>query len=201
MDSDWEGYPGMNLGILISGRGSNMSAIINAQIRGELSATVSVVISDQVDAPGLKIAQQLGVPSLTVDPNSYESKAEFEQAVIDQLGIYQVDWIALAGYMRLVGPTLLAQYPNRIINIHPSLLPAFKGLNAQKQALEYGVKVSGCSIHYVNEEMDSGQIIDQVAVPVLSDDSETTLSARILVKEHELYPAVLDRLAKESIKK
>ena len=184
----------VNIAIFISGRGSNMVALVEAMQAGEVDAVPAVVIADQSDAKGLLRAQSLGVPCEIVSQADYSDKGAFETHIITVLRRYQIDWIALAGYMVIVGPTLLAAYPDRIINIHPSLLPAFKGLDAQQQALDYGVKYAGCSVHYVTAAVDSGKIIDQWVVEVKPTDTIDSLSARILMAEHQLYPRALQQV-------
>lgn len=181
----------VKLGILISGRGSNMTAIIEAIEAGQLDASVAVVISNKPDAAGLKVAQSYGLMTIGIDPKDFASKDDYEQQIVRVLTAQQVDVVVLAGYMKILGQPVLAAYPNRVINIHPSLLPDFKGLHAQRQALEAGRAEAGCTVHYVVPEVDSGAIIQQALVPVLSDDTEETLSQRILVEEHKLYPAAL----------
>ena len=175
------------LGILISGRGSNMSAIIDHIKRGELSADIAVVISNKPDAPGLDIASNHGIKTMVYDPKVYTNRDAYENDIVLCLKSLGVDLVILAGYMKLVGDPLLTSYKGRMINIHPSLLPSFKGLNAQKQALDYGVKITGCTVHYVTKEMDAGPIIMQAAVPVLNDDTLDTLTQRILAEEHQLF--------------
>ena len=175
------------LGILISGRGSNMSAIIDHIKRGELSADIAVVISNKPDAPGLDIASNHGIKTMVYDPKVYPNRDAYENDIVLCLQSFGVDLVILAGYMKLVGDPLLTSYKGRMINIHPSLLPSFKGLNAQKQALDYGVKITGCTVHYVTKEMDAGPIIMQAAVPVLNDDTLDTLTQRILAEEHQLF--------------
>ncbi|MEK9728140.1 MAG: phosphoribosylglycinamide formyltransferase [Candidatus Margulisiibacteriota bacterium] len=182
------------LGILISGRGSNMSAIINNIHAGELNAEVAVVISHNPMANGLVVAASQGIPTEVFELSMFESRDAYEFEIIKCLNNYDVDLVVLAGYMKLVGDPLLNAYSERMINIHPSLLPSFKGLNAQKQALEYGVKIAGCSVHYVTKEMDAGPIIMQAAVPVFDDDTEESLTQRILVEEHKLYPKAIQAI-------
>ncbi len=184
------------LGVLVSGRGSNLAAIIGAIEAGRLPAEIRAVISDNPEAPALAVAAGRGIPALVADRKNFADQTAFEGRIVELLRNQGVDLVVLAGFMRLAGPTLLSAFRDRIVNIHPSLLPAFPGLAAQKQALEYGVKISGCTVHWVNEVMDGGRIIAQAAVPVLDDDTEETLSARILAEEHRLLPEVLARLAR-----
>jgi phosphoribosylglycinamide formyltransferase 1 len=182
---------GLKIGILISGRGSNMQAVLNATERGVIQSGISVVISSKESAPGLAIAKSYGVPTVVVSHEKGMDLSTYESQILDVLESHQIDLLVLAGYMKIMGPTLLDRYPDRIINIHPSLLPAFKGLNAQKQALDYGVKIAGCSVHFVIPELDSGPVILQAAVPVLPDDTEATLGGRILKEEHALLPKAI----------
>jgi phosphoribosylglycinamide formyltransferase-1 len=180
--------------MFISGRGSNMMALTKAMQSGEVQGVPALVISDQMDAPGLKHAADLGISTASFKRSDYVSKAEFELAILKALQQHQIDWIALAGYMSIVGTTLLTAFMNRIINIHPSLLPAFKGLNPQESALKYGVKYAGCTVHFVNEDVDGGAIIDQSVVEVKEGDTVESLSKRILAAEHVLYPKALQRV-------
>ncbi len=174
------------IGILISGRGSNMLALIEATERGELDAEVAVVISNVAGAPGLEKARAHGVEALVISHKGL-SREEHERRLVAELKKRRVELVCLAGYMRLLSPYFLSEFPGRVLNIHPSLLPAFPGLEAQRQALEYGVKFSGCTVHFVDEKMDHGPIIVQAVVPVYDDDTVETLSARILAEEHRLY--------------
>ena len=190
--------PALTLGVLVSGRGSNLRAIIEAIRRGDLAAQMGVIISSKKDAAALDHAA--GYPTCFVDPARYSDRREYDAVLVETLRNHGVDLVVLAGYMRLVTPTLIAPYQNRIINIHPSLLPAFPGLHAQRQALAHGVKVSGCTVHFVDEEMDHGPIIAQTAVTVREDDTEASLSARILVEEHRLLPAVIARYAEGELR-
>ena len=181
----------LRVGVLASGRGSNLQAIINACKKGEVPAEVAVVISDKAGAPALDRARREGIPAVFVDPKSFGGRPEYEQAVVSVLKEYGVELVCLAGYMRLVGKTLLGAFPNRIMNIHPALLPAFPGLNGQRQALEYGVRYSGCTVHFVDEGCDTGPIILQAVVPVFDTDTEETLAGRILEQEHRIYPEAI----------
>lgn len=182
------------LGVLASGRGSNLQAIIDACRKGSLDAEVAIVISDNPGAYALERARTAGIPALALAPGRFASKTEYEQAVLSELRRAEVEAVALAGYMRLVGETLRLGFPERILNIHPALLPAFPGLHAQEQAWEYGVKYSGCTVHFIDEGMDSGPIIMQAAVPVLDEDTAKSLAERILVQEHRIYPQALQLL-------
>lgn len=183
------------LGVLASGRGSNLQSIMDACVRGELPAVVKVVISDQPEAYALERARQQNIAAHFVNIKDYAEKAAYESAIVELLQKQGVDLVCLAGYMRLVGSTMLQAYPQRIMNIHPSLLPSFTGLDAHQQALDYGVKVSGCTVHFVDEGMDTGPIILQAAVPVMDDDNEDSLSERILEQEHRLYPQAIKLFA------
>lgn len=181
----------VTLGILASGRGSNAQAIMDAIRRGEADATVGIIISDNPAAPVLARAAEYGVPARCIERARFTSREAFEEAVADELIAYGVELVVLAGFMRLLSPYFISRFSGRIMNIHPSLLPAFPGLDAQGQALRYGVKVSGCTVHFVDEGMDSGPIILQEAVPVRDDDTPATLAERILAVEHVLYPRAI----------
>lgn len=187
----------LKLGVLGSGKGSNFRAIADAIARGELDAEVCVVISDFADAGILALAQERGYRAEFVAPGRFRTKMEpeAEQRLVSLLQEAGAEWVVLAGYMRMIKAPLLEAFPRRIINIHPSLLPAFPGLEAWRQAVEAGAKVSGCTVHYIDAGMDTGEIIAQSEVPVLDGDTPATLHARIQVAEHALYPAVLARLA------
>ncbi len=174
------------LGILISGRGSNFEAIADSIQEGKLQAEIAIVISNRGDAPGLESAKRRGLNASCI-PSKGRIREEHDADVIRALKNAQVDLVCLAGYMRLLSPQFVQAFPNRILNIHPSLLPAFPGLDAQKQALDYGAKVSGCTVHIVDEHLDHGPIVVQKAVPVLDTDDEHSLSARILEQEHIAY--------------
>ena len=179
------------LGVLISGRGSNLQSIIDAISAGELAASIGVVISNRADAQGLQRARDAGVEATSISPRDYADRDAYDRALADVLLARRVSLVCLAGFMRLVGQPLLDAFPNRILNIHPSLLPAFPGLEAQRQALEYGVQVTGATVHLVTSELDGGPIVLQAAVPVLPDDTIDTLSARVLLQEHRIYPEAL----------
>lgn len=180
-----------SLGVLISGRGSNLRAIIAAIAAGTLRARIAVVIANKPDAAGLEAATAAGIPTVTLLARDFPSRDAFDQAVVGILVQHGVSLVCLAGFMRLVGAPLLEAFPNRILNIHPSLLPAFPGLDAQQQALDYGVAVSGATVHFVNADLDGGTIIAQAVVPVHDTDTVELLSARILAQEHQLYPAAI----------
>ena len=185
----------MRLAILLSGRGSNFAAIHDAIERGVLKAEIVAVISNRPDAPGIARARQLFLPSYAIDHKKFPDRHGHEQAVMRVLDAAKPDFLVLAGYMRLLSPSFVAAYRNRILNIHPSLLPAFPGVDAQQQAADYGVKVSGCTVHFVDENLDAGPIIVQRPVEVRDDDTGETLAARILVEEHIAYVDALERLA------
>ncbi|HZH34727.1 MAG TPA: phosphoribosylglycinamide formyltransferase [Pyrinomonadaceae bacterium] len=177
----------MKIGVLISGRGSNMLALVEAVQNGRIQdSEVAVVISDNPNAAGLQKARERGVETVVVERRG-RKRAEHDAEIIAELKKQNVELICLAGYMRLLSPTFIEEFRGRIVNIHPSLLPAFPGLDAQRQALEYGVKFSGCTVHFVDEGLDSGAIMAQRAVPVLDDDTEEILTNRILAEEHALY--------------
>jgi len=184
----------MRLGILLSGRGSNFLAIANA-IRLEVlkDVEIAVVLSNKEDAPGLALAREINLPALAI-PSAGKKRAEHDAAMISELQANKVDLVCLAGYMRIISPEFVAAFPNRILNVHPSLLPAFPGLDAQKQALEFGAKIAGCTVHFVDEAVDHGVIILQRAVTVEDDDTPETLSARILEQEHLAYPEAIMRV-------
>ncbi len=192
----------LRIGVLASGRGSNLEAIIGAVRRGELDAEVAVVISDVADARALDVARKAGVEALYVDPEKKKARmsAAAEQRIIDELRKRDVGLVALAGFMRILSSEFVAAFKMRILNIHPSLLPSFPGLGVQKKALEYGVKFSGCTVHFVDEGVDTGPIIIQAAVPVLDDDTVESLSARILEEEHRIYPEAIRRFAAGRLK-
>ncbi len=183
------------LGVLASGRGSNLQAILDAVAAGRLAASVRVVVSDVADAHALERARRAGLPAVFVDPRGPGGKAGFEGRVVEVLRAHGAACVALAGYMRVCGPALLAAFPQRIVNIHPSLLPAFPGLHVQRAALEHGARFSGCTVHFVDAGVDTGPIIIQAAVPVLDGDTEESLAARILRQEHQVFPRALQLLA------
>jgi phosphoribosylglycinamide formyltransferase-1 len=184
------------LGILLSGRGSNFLSIHAAIERGELPAEIALVVSNIPEAGGLVRARELGLPALAL-PHRGMPRQAHEVQVLAALKSARVEWVCLAGYMRVLSPQLVAAFPRRIVNIHPSLLPAFPGLHAQEQALEWGARVSGCTVHLVDEGLDSGPIVVQRTVPVEDGDTAATLAARILEQEHAAYPEALRRLLTE----
>ena len=175
------------LGVLVSGRGSNLQAILDAINADRLTAKIGVVISDNPEANALRRVAGMDIPTAVVERKKFGSKQEFDAAIIEQLDLHHVELVLLAGFMRILSPQFINRFPMRIMNIHPALLPSFPGLDAQEQAIRYGVKVSGATVHFVDEGMDSGPIILQEAVPVEDDDTVTTLAERILHLEHRLY--------------
>jgi len=187
------------LAVLVSGRGSNLQAIIDSIKQDAPDIQLSIVISNVKDAPALKRAEKHGIETVFIDPAVSPDRKAFDKAVIDKLKERSVDLICLAGYMRILGREFIQTFANRIINIHPSLLPAFPGLDAQKQAIDYGVKFSGCTVHFVDEGIDSGPIIMQTAVPIFDHDDEESLTQRILEQEHILYPKAIKLIAGKKI--
>jgi phosphoribosylglycinamide formyltransferase-1 len=180
------------IGVLISGRGSNLQALLDAIACGRLDATIAVVISNRAGAAGLERARAAGIETTVLSHRAFPSRDDYDRALVQALQARNVGLVCLAGFMRLVGATLIEAFPHRILNIHPSLLPAFPGLDAQKQAIDHGVKISGVTVHLVTEELDGGPIVVQRAVPVMPDDTAETLAARILVEEHRAYPEAVD---------
>ncbi len=178
------------IGILISGRGSNFEAIARNVVRGEVPAEIAIVISNRPDAKGLDTARELGLPAVCI-PSKGLDREVYDRMVLEELRRRGVELVCLAGFMRLLSAAFIREYPNRILNIHPSLLPAFPGLDAQHQALEHGVRIAGCTVHFVNEDLDAGPILVQAAVPVKDDDTAESLSARILQQEHRIYSEAL----------
>lgn len=181
------------LGVVLSGRGSNFLAIADQIQQGNLPAEIAVVISNRPDAPGLAAARERGLVTLSL-PSKGVDREEYDQRLAAALKEHQVDWVILAGYMRILSAGFIRAFPQRILNIHPSLLPAFAGLDAQHQAFDYGVKITGCTVHFVDEELDHGPIVLQAAVPVEDSDTPETLSARILREEHRIYSEALQIL-------
>lgn len=184
----------MDLGVLISGRGSNLGAILDAIAEGRLDARVRLVVSNKAGAAGLDRAREAGVATVVVPHQDFPDRASFDAALVAALREHGVEWVVLAGFMRLVTPVLLDAFPFHVVNIHPSLLPAFPGVDAQAQALAYGARITGCTVHLVDAGTDSGPILAQAAVPVLPDDSRDSLAARILAEEHALLVRVLGGL-------
>jgi phosphoribosylglycinamide formyltransferase-1 len=188
------------VGVLASGRGSNLQAIIDAIERRELDARLAVVISDREGAPALERARKHGAPAVFANPKDHVDRVAYDLALLRLLEAHRVELLCLAGFMRILSPPLIRSLAGLVMNIHPSLLPAFPGLAAQRQALDYGVKVTGATVHFVDEGVDTGPIIVQDAVPVLPDDTEDTLSARILEVEHRLYPRAIRLFAEGRLK-
>jgi phosphoribosylglycinamide formyltransferase 1 len=178
----------MPLGVLISGRGSNLGALIDAIAAGRLAARIAVVISNRPEAAGLERAQAAGIETLVLNHRDYATRDAFDAALAAALSVRGVRLVCLAGFMRLIGAPMLDAFPHAILNIHPSLLPSFPGVEAQRQAIQHGVRISGVTVHLVTRELDGGPIVLQAAVPVLQEDTPETLAARILVEEHRLYP-------------
>ncbi|MCZ6768284.1 MAG: phosphoribosylglycinamide formyltransferase [Acidobacteria bacterium] len=187
------------VGILLSGRGSNFLALSDAMEAGDIPARIALVVSNKPNAPGLKHAEERNYKAICIPSAGIEREA-YDRQVVKEMQAAQVDIVCLAGFMRLLSTWFVQQYPLRILNIHPSLLPAFPGLHAQREALEWGVKVSGCTVHFVDQELDHGPILLQHAVPVLDDDTEETLSARILQHEHQIYPEALKLVCEERVR-
>jgi len=179
------------LAVLISGRGSNLQSIIDAVKDGDLEASIAVVVSNRAGAPGLQRARDAGIEAIYLNPLDHADRDAYDRAIVDVLRARGVTLVCLAGFMRIVGRQLLDAFPNRILNVHPSLLPAFPGLDAQRQALAHGVQVTGATVHIVSDELDGGPIVLQAAVPVQPDDTVETLSARVLVQEHRVYPEAI----------
>ncbi|MGH7827756.1 MAG: phosphoribosylglycinamide formyltransferase [Candidatus Binatia bacterium] len=179
------------IGVLISGSGTNLQSIIDAIEARKLDARIAVVVSNRADAYGLVRAANHGIPTEVLDHKRFSSREAYDEAVVDILRARNVELAILAGFMRLLSPVFVKAYSNRIMNIHPALLPSFPGLHVQKKAIEHGVRFSGCTVHFVNEECDEGPIIIQAVVPVFPDDTEETLAARILEQEHRIYPRAI----------
>ncbi|HEY4088091.1 MAG TPA: phosphoribosylglycinamide formyltransferase [Bryobacteraceae bacterium] len=188
----------MRLGILISGRGSNFEAIANSIARRKLEAEIAIVISNRADAGGLEIARDRGIPMRVIESRGMERET-YDKLVIDELRTHEVELVCLAGFMRLLSSSFIQAFPNRVLNIHPSLLPSFPGLDAQRQALEHGVKITGCTVHVVDEFLDSGPILIQSAVPVLDTDTVESLSARVLAQEHVIYSKAIQLLVDDRV--
>jgi len=186
----------VRIGVLVSGRGSNLQAIIDNIEQGLLSAEIAVVISDQADAYALQRARTHNIPGAHVSAKGFKGRRdEYDSLLVQELRNHHVDIVVLAGFMRIITPTLLKAFPHRVMNIHPALLPSFPGLHVQKAAMEHGVKFSGCTVHFVDEGMDTGPIIIQAVVPILDNDTEDTLSARILKQEHKIYSRAIQLYA------
>lgn len=187
--------PKLRLGVLVSGNGSNLQSIIESIESGYLPCEIAVIVSDKPEAYALKRAEKYGIPAVVTNPAHFSSREAFDKEVAGTLIKYEVGLVILAGYMRIVTSTLISAFPMRIINIHPALLPSFPGLHVQKKALDYGVKFAGCTVHFVDEGVDTGPIITQAVVPVRDDDTEESLSARILKEEHRIYPHAIKLFA------
>jgi len=187
------------LAVLVSGRGSNLQAIIDSIEKNALQAEIALVISNVKSAYALERARQQGLEGLFLDPKSYPDRNSYEQALVERIQSKSVNLVCLAGYMRVLGKYFIEAFSGRIINIHPSLLPAFPGLNVQKRALEHGARFSGCTVHFVNEEVDGGPIIMQAVVPVFDEDDEASLSERILEQEHIIYPQAIQLILADKL--
>ncbi len=187
------------IGILVSGRGTNLQALIDAIEKGDIPARIAVILSNKKDAPALDRARKHGIESVHVDSRKFAGKMEFDRALIHELQSRSVDLICLAGYMKILGREFIQAFEGKIINIHPSLLPAFLGLNVQQKAIDFGVKYSGCTVHFVNEEVDAGPIILQAAVPVKDEDDAESLAKRILEQEHIIYPKAVKLIAENRL--
>ncbi|MBU0630430.1 MAG: phosphoribosylglycinamide formyltransferase [Candidatus Margulisbacteria bacterium] len=190
----------LKLGILISGQGSNLQAIIDACESGKVPAKIVVVISNNPDAYGLERARKHNLPAVAIDHRIYSDRNTYELEIVKVLQQHGVELVCLAGYMRIVGEVLLRHYQGKMVNIHPALLPSFPGLHAQRQALEHGVLITGCTVHFVDEGCDTGPIIIQSAVPIMEKDTEETLSERILQQEHAIYPEAIRLIAEDKLK-
>ncbi len=190
----------MNLGILVSGRGSNLQAIIDAIEKGKLKSQIALVISNKEGVQALERCLKHGIPYKVIKRKAFSSKEEFEEAMVKALKEASVDFVILAGFMLVLSETFLRAFPMKVVNIHPSLIPAFQGLNAQRQALDYGAKITGCSLHFVTDELDNGPVIAQACVPVLPEDTEEILSERILAYEHRILPQVIKWLEEGRVK-
>ncbi|MEJ2420541.1 MAG: phosphoribosylglycinamide formyltransferase [Acidobacteriota bacterium] len=187
------------VGILISGRGSNMVALLDAMGAGKVPARCALVVSNKPSAPGLERASERGVPTAVINHKDFPTREAHDRKILEAFREAGIEILCLAGYMRLLSPVLVEAYRNRILNIHPALLPSYTGLHAQRQALEAGVRFSGCSVHFVDEHLDHGPVILQAAVPVLPGDTEESLSSRILKYEHRLYPEALQLLCQDRV--
>lgn len=190
----------LRIAVLASGRGSNLQAVIDACEAGRISAGVAVVVSDRKDAQALERARQHGIDGVFLDPSGSRTREAFDKRIVETLGGYDVGLVVLAGYMRIITPFLIEAFPQKIINIHPSLLPSFPGLKVQDKAIEWGAKVSGCTVHFVDETVDQGPIILQAAVPVLEGDTGESLAARILEQEHRILPLAIRYIAEDRLR-
>lgn len=188
------------VGVLVSGRGSNLKALIEASTSQQMAGRLAVVISNKPQVQALEHAKNAGIPAVVIERLKNETPQQYDTRLVAELEKHGVELVVLAGFMRIVSPILINRFKNHIVNIHPSLLPAFPGLHAQRQAIEHGVKVSGCTVHVVDEGCDTGPIILQKAVPVEPGDTVDTLAARILIEEHRLYPKAVDLMARNKVK-
>ncbi len=188
------------IAVLASGTGTNLEAILEAEAKGEIAGAVKLVVSDQETAQALQRAKKRQVKALFINPGDYGSREQYDRAIVEKLKEEKIDLVALAGFMRLLSPYFVNSYPQRIMNIHPALLPAFPGLDGVEQALDYGVKVSGCTVHFVDEGLDTGPVILQEAVPVIQQDTVETLHQRIHAAEYRLYPTAIDLFCREKLK-
>lgn len=189
----------MRVGVLASGTGSNFQALVQAMDRPDAEAKVAVLVSNVASAPALQKARLLDVPAVLLEHGHWPTREAFDAAVADELLRHEVELVVLAGYMRLLSPTFLRAFPQRVVNVHPALLPAFTGTHAVKQALDYGAKVTGCTVHFVDSGVDTGPIIAQAAVPILETDDEASLSARIHAEEHRLLPRAVELIARGQV--
>lgn len=189
----------LNIAVFASGRGSNFQSIIDSLKAGEIPADIKILISDNQTAGALKRAEREEIENIYINPDHFETKKDYEEELISILEGVNIDLVVLAGYMRILSPLFVKHFKNRIVNIHPSLLPAFRGLDAQKQAVDYGVKYSGCTVHFVDQGMDTGPIIMQAVVPVEQDDTADDLADRILKEEHRIYPESIKLIAEDKI--
>jgi phosphoribosylglycinamide formyltransferase-1 len=189
----------LKIGVLASGRGSNFQSIIDEIESQKLKVKIALLITDNPSAFAIERAKKHGIEYLVIKPETFKSRDDFFKNIANELKKREVGLVVLAGFMRIVGKPLLEAFPNKIMNIHPALLPSFPGLHGQRQALEYGVKISGCTVHFVDEGMDTGPIIIQAAVPVLDDDTEESLSERILMYEHKIYPEAIRLFSEDRI--
>lgn len=185
----------LELGVLASGSGSNLQAILDAIKKGKLNARVRLVLTNKSKAYAIERAKRVGVPAMVIRHNGYESREAFDQAMVEALREAGVEWVVLAGFMRLLTPSFLNAFPMRVLNIHPALLPAFPGVDAQQQALDYGVRATGCTVHFVDAGTDTGPIIAQSVVEIREDDTRDSLAARVIAREHVLFPTVLQWIA------
>ncbi len=193
--------PGRRLGVLISGRGSNLQAILDAIETGSLNAEVALVFSNRGKARGLEIAKTYGVPTAVLSHRAFPDRESYDTEIVKSLRQHRVDVVCLAGFMRIVSPVLLNAFPDRVLNIHPSLLPAFKGLDAPCRALDYGVRIAGCTVHFADETLDTGPVLLQAAIRVHDEDTHETLTERILTLEHQIYPRAIGLLLDGGIRR